>query len=30
MTANEAHNISFYTFGPGDVLLVDANVWLYI
>ncbi|MGI9255703.1 MAG: type II toxin-antitoxin system VapC family toxin [Salinispira sp.] len=26
---NKVHNLSSYTFSPGERILVDANVWLY-
>lgn len=27
---NKAHNVSSYTFSAGELVLLDANIWLYL
>ena len=29
-TRNRAHDVSQYTFSGGEVILIDANVWLHL
>lgn len=30
MMNNKAHDLSSYSFSPGEQVLVDANIWLYL